>query len=68
MTEQKRELIPRIKQLTMAREALSLIISKEDLEADTSGVMKLGAMTWIDDGKKDIESVITIKGQSLEEK
>jgi hypothetical protein len=58
------ELIPRIKQMTEAREMISEILPEGQ---NIDDVMKLGTMTWMDDGKTEIETTINIKGKPLEE-
>lgn len=57
------ELMPRIKQMTEAREMISTLMPEGQ---SIDEVMRLGVMTWQDDGETNIESTITIKGKSLD--
>ncbi len=57
------ELIPRIKQITEAREMMSILMPEGQ---SIDEVMRLGVMTWQDDGETNVESTIIVKGKSLD--
>ena len=59
------ELAPRIKQVTQSREIFANFLP-DGIEIDDA--VKLGTMTWVDDGKQEIETTLTIKGAPLGDK